>query len=183
MMTSDTLSSDEKTFLMETVRRTKGDCKTQASMYDIGNDLGMDKADASGIAEALMGYGCLEIRTLSGGIAVTEAGLDLAVELGAEIGGRKRDDSRALNDRPVLDEAMRAAVETLMTDIKSMAGGLNLDYDAIDELTADLRTVDAQLMSPKPKTSILAACLNSIRNTLKASGVEPIEKRLEILLR
>lgn len=182
-MTQDALGSEDKTFLMEMARRTRGDCETQASMYEIGDALGLEKAEASRVAEVLMGYGYLEIRTLSGGIGLTPPGLDLAVELGADTGAPKQDDRRKLNDSDLIDEAMRTIVETLLTDIKSQTGGLGLDYEALNELTADIRTADAQLISPKPKTEILAACFKSIRNLLKDASDRPIRERLDSLLR
>ena len=59
-----------------------------------------------------------------------------------------------------------ASVETVAAALKAGAGGLGLSFDALAEIVADLRTIDAQLFSPRPKTIILRECFNSIRKVL-----------------
>ena len=63
-------------FLGELFDQTKGDSQVQISMYDIGTTMGMDKNTAKQVAEELIGLGMVEIRTLSGGISITEAGIE-----------------------------------------------------------------------------------------------------------
>ncbi len=52
-------------------------------------------------------------------------------------------------------------------ELKSQAGNLGLDFDDLSELLADLKTIDAQLGSSRPKTAIIRECLGSIKETLE----------------
>ena len=71
------LSENGRNFLNELFKQSHGDSSVQYSMYDIGSNLGMDKEAAQRVAEELMGAVLVEIRTLAGGIAITEEGIAL----------------------------------------------------------------------------------------------------------
>ena len=74
------------------------------SVYDIGEALGMDHQNFLRTAEYLIGTGFAEIKTLSGGIGITDQGLARAQQLGISVA----DDGIAftgLGDAPVLGEA------------------------------------------------------------------------------
>ena len=65
--------------------------------------------------------------------------------------------------------------------MKAQVGQLGLDYDGLTELTADLKSMDAQLASSRPKTAVVRECLRSIRNNLQRGGENqhlPIVRRL-----
>jgi hypothetical protein len=47
---------------------------------------------------------------------------------------------------------------------------------------ADLKTIEAQLGSSRPKTAIIRACLRSVLAELKNSGDNKIFNRLRILV-
>jgi hypothetical protein len=47
---------------------------------------------------------------------------------------------------------------------------LGLDFDGLSELMADLKTIDAQLGSSRPKTGIIRECLRSIKAVLEGIG-------------
>ncbi len=160
------LNPDETRFLMELFEKIEGMTAGSTSMYEIGSSIGLEREDARQIAENLMSEGLIEIRTLSGGIAMTEDGIEAARELGAGKGGDTR--SR-LPDGPVLDGPGREAVEALSAFLKVHTGELQLAFDPLAELMADLRTIDAQLASPRPKTAVIRACFESIRGVLEAT--------------
>jgi hypothetical protein len=65
------LDENGRTFLLSVYNHTKGDTTAMVSMYDVGSELGIDRTAASRLAEDLMGWMMLEIRTLSGGIGIT----------------------------------------------------------------------------------------------------------------
>jgi len=46
-------------------------------------------------------------------------------------------------------------------------GNLGLDFEGLSELMADLKTIDAQLSSSRPKTAIIRECLRSLKETLE----------------
>ena len=170
-----------KQFLMHLFDRTRGDSSVQVSMYEIGGMMGLERESASKAAEGLMGLQLVEIRTLSGGIGISAAGSELAQAL---IGPSASDakESSKLGDEPLLDAAGRQAVEQIVTEIKDQTGNLGLDYDSLRELMADLKTIDAQLESSRPKTAIVKQCFVSIGGVLKAKPNNSLNDRVNGLL-
>jgi hypothetical protein len=137
------------------------------SMYDVGGLIGLGRDAASRAAEGLIGEQLVEIRTLSGGIGISAAGSEMVQNL---IGPPASDagEPTKLGDEPLLNSAGRQAVEQIVAEIKDQAGTLGLDFDTLTELMADLKTIDAQLESSRPKTAIVRQCFVSIRGVLKA---------------
>jgi hypothetical protein len=70
------LDENGRTFLLSVYNHTKGDPAAMVSMYDVGSELGIDRTAASRLAEDLMGWMMLEIRTLSGGIGITPSAVE-----------------------------------------------------------------------------------------------------------
>ena len=65
---------------------------------------------------------------------------------------------------------------------KIQAGKLGLDFDALSALMADLKTIDAQLGSSKPKTTIIRECLRSLKGILEESSENEILVKIRGLL-
>ena len=59
--------------------------------------------------------------------------------------------------------------EQIVANIKDQTGILGLNFDSLTELMADLKSIDAQLGSPRPKTAIIRACLRSISAVVKGT--------------
>ncbi|MFP4350812.1 MAG: hypothetical protein ACLFQY_21185 [Desulfococcaceae bacterium] len=170
-MAAPTPGPNDTRFLMELFQKIKGMTAGSTSMYEIGSGLGLEKEEARQIAENLMSEGLIEIRTLSGGIAITDDGIEAAKSLGAGEGD-EADAKARLTDAPILDGPGREAVEALSAFLKVHAGELELAFDPLAEFIADLRTVDAQLASPRPKTAVIRCCFESVREILKAKGAD-----------
>jgi hypothetical protein len=81
-------------------------------------------------------------------------------------------DTPLLGDAAVVGEPVRAALADLCGRLKTRAadGSLQLDFDLLAEMVVDLRTIDAQLVSPRPKTAVVRACLQSIREALDTAA-------------
>lgn len=170
-----------KQFLIQLFKQTRGDSAVQVSMYEIGELIGLQREAASRVAEGLMGSQLVEIRTLSGGIGISAAGVELVQDL---IGPAVPDAgaSNKLGDEPLLNAAGRQAVEQIVTEIKNQVGSLGLGYDTLTELMADLKTIDAQLESPRPKTAIVRQCFISIGGVLKAKPNSSLNGKVNGLL-
>ncbi len=63
-MKSDEIDVAGRQFLIQLFEQTKGDSSVQVSMYDIGDQLGLERDDASAVAQELIGSMLVEIRTL-----------------------------------------------------------------------------------------------------------------------
>jgi hypothetical protein len=174
---------DEQTsrFFSAFLKETGGDPVSQISMYDMGERIGLDRNEASRAAENIMAEGWAEVRTLSGGIGITRKGIEAAAALGD--GGNKGPEAIAgLGSGALLEAGARQSVETVVAGLKLQMESAGLGFEALAEMVADLRTIDAQLASPRPKTAILRACFKSILGLLSSAGItgtlEPIKQLL-----
>lgn len=168
-------------FLIEVFEKIKGDTAEQVSMYDVGEILNLDRDAASKAAEELMGLQLIEIRTLSGGIGITAGGVEKVQTLTGG-GGTTGGTVNKLGDDPILDAAGCQSIEIATTDIKNRLSSLGVDFDTLSELTADLKTIDAQLGSSRPKTAIVRECLRSLNNALARSGSQEDFAQIQILI-
>lgn len=180
-MENNELDETGRRFLVELYAQTDGKPAVQVSMYDIGATVGLDRAGSSQVAQDLIGTGLVVIKTLSGGIGISDDGAQAVRALtgGPDLPGGML---AALGDDPVLDPAGCQALEQVTADLKSAAGSLGLEFEALAELMADLKTIDAQLGSSRPKTAILRACLQSIKAGLEKSGESENRARVAVLL-
>lgn len=163
------LNESGQNFLLSIYNETKGDTAAQISMYDVGSGMGLDREEASKLAEDLMGWSFVEIRTLSGGIAITSAAVEEIEELGYGA-ANSADTSAQLGSDPLVSDEVRHAIEKVTEDIKKTVGGLGLSYEVLSELMTDLKTIDIQLESARPKTAILRECFRSIKPVLDQAG-------------
>ena len=150
-------------------------------MYEIGELMGLDRDAASRAAQDLMGLQLVEIRTLSGGIGISRDGAKKAQFL---VGGSNSESNKAINleDGRVLDQSDCQTVNRFTGGIKEQVGTLGLESNRLTDLTADLKTIDAQLGSSRPKAAIIRECFQSIRETLERVGENEILARLNGLL-
>ena len=119
-MNSKEIDKIGQQFLLQLYEQTKGDSTVQVSMYDIGDQMGLERDVASTVAQELMASMLVEIRTLSGGIGLSADGSQMAQELiGPAASGA--DELAKLDDAPVLTTAGRQAVEQIASDLTLQA--------------------------------------------------------------
>jgi len=172
------ISKNESNFLIKLYELTQGNPSSQVSMYAIG----LERDAALKTAEVLFGFGLAEIKTLAGGIGITEDGLSEAMKSDAyrEIAGAV---GFRLGDATIIDDAGQESVEQVISGIKSKAGSLGLDYDTLEELLADLKTIDVQLTSSRPKTKIIRQCFQSIIDVLQKVDADELVNKVKELTR
>ena len=181
MMNSDEIGISGQQFLTQLFEQTKGDPTVQVSMYDIGDQLGLDRDIASAVAQELIGSMLVEIRTLSGGIGISADGLQMAQKLIGPAASSGNEFAK-LDDAPVLNSSGRQVVEQIASELKNQTGSLGLDFDTLTEFMADLKTIDAQLGSSRPKTAIIRECLLSVLAVLKNSSDNKTAGRIRTLV-
>lgn len=176
-MTDSELDDIAQQFLIQLFEQTQGDVSIQVSMYDIGGLLGMDRDTASSVAQELMGQQFAEIRTLSGGIGISADG---AARIQNLMGPMASDtsESEQLGDGPVLTSGGQQAAAQVVSELKNQAGSLGLDFDTLGELMADLKTMEAQLDSSRPKTAIIRECLRSVLGVVEKAPDSRISVRI-----
>ena len=173
-MNSSELDETCQQFLIQLFEQTGGDPSAQASMYEVGEGLGLDRDSSSRAAETLIGLQMVEIRISTEG----------ANEVKRLTGGAIPTDGSptALTDQRVMDPPSCQGVEQIAGELKSQVANLGLDFDRLSELMADLKTIDAQLGSSRPKTAIIRECLRSLKEILQGSAEAEVLQKVKALL-
>lgn len=164
-MTQVELDKNGERFLIELFNQTKGNTSAKVSMYDIGAKLGMNKNLSSRTAEVIIAWELAEVRTLSGAIGITEAGIEEARKSGAA--GSEFSGGLRLKDTPVIDDSGCKMIEQFLIPLKNKIGSMGFNFDDMTEIVADLKTIDAQLTSSRVKTAIIRESFRSVRDNLK----------------
>jgi hypothetical protein len=180
-MSSSELDESGQQFLIHLFEKTGGDPSAQVSMYDVGEGFGLDRDTSSRVAETLIGLQLVEIRTLSGGIGISAEGASEVSRLKGSVSAADSSPGK-LTDQPVMDPSSCRGVEQATGELKSQAGNLGLDFDGLSELMADLKTIDAQLGSSRPKTAIIRECLSSLKEALEGLVENEILLKIKKLL-
>lgn len=169
-----------KSYLEELHRQTGGNTEAQVSMYDLGAAIGFDKAEAGSLAEQLMVQGQVELRTLSGGISITQEGLGV---LGITMSSpHSAANGQKLGNGPVADDTDRRTVHLLTEEVKKDISELGFKYDLLEEIVLDLKTIEVHMLSPKPKTAVLREIFRSLQNTFETAKVEKTAAQLRTLI-
>lgn len=168
-MNPNELTETEQQFLIELYKQTKGNVASKVSMFDIGAALGKDRTESSRTAEVLIGWELVEVKTLSGGIGITAAGNELIKQMGVS-GTSELTKSFKLGNAPMLNPTDRQQIESILAELKNETPSLKLVFDSLSEWMADIKTIEAQLTSPKPKSSIIRECFRSMKDAIKNSG-------------
>lgn len=159
-----------RNFLDELYRQTRGDTAVQVSMYEVGAALGLNKGEAGSLAESLIVDGLVELKTLAGGIGITDEGL---ASLGfAAPSGPAAGAAISLSSGPVATEQDRLTIADLIRQIKDALPGRSLAYEQLEEIVIDLKTVELHLLSPRPKVAVLRELCRSLHDALAAAGIE-----------
>lgn len=173
------MTSDEftiKSYLEELYRQTGGDTECQVSMYEIGASVGLEKTEAGSLAEQLMVQGLAELKTLSGGIAITAEGLS---SLGVSAPPpTPATDSLQLGTETVITDSDRQTINLLTEEIKAASTELEIDYTLFEEIVIDLKTIEIQLLSPQPKTRVIAELFRSLQTILQSAKAENLAAKL-----
>ncbi|MDJ0623939.1 MAG: hypothetical protein QNJ17_13300 [Desulfocapsaceae bacterium] len=152
-------------FLYELHRQTDGNIENQASMHEVGEHIGLAKTAAAALAEELMLNDLVELKTLAGEIGITQAGLDMLAQSGRiqqTLGQVQR-----LSGEEVLTDDDRSILHSLVGDIQKVIATSELEYPRLEEMIVDLKTMEVQLLSKRPKTTIVQAILESLSVSLK----------------
>jgi hypothetical protein len=168
-------------FLAELYRLSKGNTGYSVSMYQVGNDLGLDREAASKTAELLMGNNFVEIKTLSGGIGITADAVSAMKEI-EETEGSGQPGIPALTKALLIDSASRTSIETVLTHIKYHIQEAGLDFDGITGVVIDVKTIETQLTSPAPKTAIIRECFFSLKSWLENTSHTLLKEHIRSIL-
>lgn len=169
-----------KNYLLELYQMTAGDVSVQVSMFEVGAAMGLEKTEAGKIAEDLIGDGLVEIKTLSGGIGITTQGIEQVQAAG--VAGPTAATDLDLGNAPVLEERGKNSVETVLKEIKACLSQNSTAYERLEEMVIDLKTIEVQLLSPRPKTAIIREVLRSLHSSLDSTDRSDLAKKIENMI-
>ena len=176
------LEKDAQQLLLQLYQETGGDSAAQVSMYEAGAALGLDRETSSRLTEDLIGWEMVELRTLSGGVGISDRIIKEISDSG--LGGvGKTVSTDAFGRHAIIDQDARQVVEQITADVKTRTGSLGLDFDLLSEIMADLKTIDSQLDSPRPKTNVVRECFRSLKTVLESAESNEIAERIGQLLK
>jgi hypothetical protein len=151
-------SDDMERFLKGLCQESQRETDRQFSMYTIGEQLGFDREYAGRMGEEIIAQGWAEIRTLAGDIGITTAGLEYL----DSVMGKGDDQTPRLGSQFLMDDSSLTYLEGLIAELKVALGQSRLDYDTLAEIVADLKSLEAQFVSPRIKTGIVRLILEDI---------------------
>ena len=131
-------------------RELGGDMNKTVSMWTIGEGIGLDRGGAEDTAMELVGEGLLEIKSLSGGVCLTDAGWAL---LGPSGTGTGPLDLGGLIGK--LEDSLNASATT---------------GSAKSDLELDIQLLKIQRDRSQPLPGVIKAGLTAIREALPQSG-------------
>jgi hypothetical protein len=174
-------------FLQLLYKKTGGEVGRVANWYQISNELSLGN-DAHTAIYLLTQEGL--IQTMSGGgVIMTPAGI-LAVEsaltrpsepagytpaastivVQSMVNSQIQQSSPGAVQTNVFDHAKLPGILELVRAMKAQAGNMGLSKPQLDELLAEVSTIEAQAGSSKPKPDIIASALRSLKAILEIAG-------------
>lgn len=171
--------SREIDFLHQLHEMAEGDPEKQVSMLDVGASLGLDENDSGEIAQTLCIKGFAELKTLSGGIGITVHGLK---KLNISPGENGSMALLTLGSEPVLNQEGQNIVNQVLEEIKIAVSDSKSDYPQLEEMIFDIKTIEVQLLSPKPKTAIVKEGFRSLATAFTTIGPKTLFEKLNHLI-
>lgn len=176
-MTTDDFA---RSYMDQLYTMTEGNMDNQVSMYEVGINLGLEKAEAGALAEDLMVQGLVELKTLAGAIGITSEGLTF---LGvSRTVSSPEGQSRSLSNGPVVSPEDMEMIEKLQETIRQTVSENKNEYSVLEELVIDLKTIDVQLLSPHPKTEIIRALFRSCEQSLRTLKADKAADTILVVL-
>lgn len=169
-----------KYFLEELNRQSMGDLQCQVSMYEVGASIGLTKGEAGSLAEELMVAGLVELRTLSGGISITREGLTtLGISPPPTI---NTDATQGFSAGPTANKADCQLLDRLVDTVKSSISGVKMEYQHLEEIVIDLKTIEVQMLSPSPKIAVFRELLRSLHSVFQALDNKALADKCKALI-
>jgi hypothetical protein len=69
-----------------------------------------------------------------------------------------------------------------MEEIKNEIPSLNLEYELLEEIVVDLKTIEVHMLSPRPKISVLREIFRSLQNALATTAAGKVAAQLNTMI-
>ena len=188
MKSIEELKKQRFQFLNSVYELTDGSQFSFVNMYEVGKKLGFDKTLVNDISQYLVEEGLIEYQTLDGFISITHYGIREVEEALSNpdkpttyfppvniIQVEQMTNSQILQSSPGAVQAITFAqgkydkLKEMLQVLKESMDQLNLKAQQKSDLQADIQTIEAQMLSSKPKATIITESLGSIRRILEGA--------------
>jgi len=176
-------------FLRRLYELTGGDECKLFDKLQIGKELGFEDDVTKNIAQYLNGEGLVEFRALGDKIGITHEGIQQVEEALSNpdkptyffpavniISVGQMNSSQIQQSSPkatqifTIGENRSKELEEVIQSLKESIDQLGLDLQQMNDLKAEIRTIEAQMSASKPKATIITECLGSIRRILEGAA-------------
>ena len=87
-----------------------------------------------------------------------------------------------MGSEPVLGEQGRQAVEIIVRDIRGALVPGKTSLGQLEEIVIDIKTIEIQMLSPRPKTDVIRAVCRSLQAVLTDLGLIKLAAEVETLV-
>lgn len=176
-------------FLNSLYEKSDGDIIKDQNIFELGAELGFDKAQATAITQYLVGENLVKHTTLDGGIAITHDGVrevEKALSHPEEPthyfppvnvitihhmeGSQIQQGTVSSNQTGTFSLTSAAGLNDFIRLLKSKRLELNLNKEDDSEINAEILTLESQIGSSRPKPQIIKESLLSIKRILEGAG-------------
>lgn len=189
MNTIDELRKKRFQFLHRLYEKTEGNEHEMINMWDLGKELGFEKAETDRISQYLVGEYLMEYAAMGGIIAITHQGVievENAISHPEEAtqyfppvniinihhmqNSQIQQGTVESTQSQHLESETKNDISEFVELMKTKLPDLRLEADDMAEIEADINTVQSQVSSSRPKKSILKECLSSIQRVLEGAA-------------
>ncbi|MDP2183061.1 MAG: hypothetical protein Q8K99_10895 [Actinomycetota bacterium] len=177
---------DRFRFLRSLWEGSEGSEFFRIGMWELGEELGLDRPTVDRIFRFLSGEGLLKGVDIGGGISITHRGI-VEVEralskpdeptqyfppvnviaIGTMSNSVIQQASPNATQNVSIDATEVEGLRSLLADVESRLDALALDMNERQQVEADIATIKAQLSAPSPRRSIVTESLLSLRTILE----------------
>lgn len=181
--------ADRLRYLNHLYERVGGRSSAHVPMWELGQELGMEKEYTSDIVEYLVNEGYVERRVMGGGIGISHRGVRQVEQSNADpntaIGpfpavnvinvqnmhnSQIQQGSHQSSQTQSFSQNDLKALGRFLAQVRAKMADPSLPPAIRHELQANVATIDAQLQSARPKRGIVVESLRSIRTVLEEAG-------------
>lgn len=172
-----TETGKETVFLRQLKTMAGGEAGASVSMYEVGAALGLERDKAAMIAEDLIVDGLVELVNLSGSISITQEGLN---RFGPAPETDETDvEGAILGEDPCLDDESCGKLAAFINRYKAGVEDAVLSFELLEEIVMDIKTLEVQLTSSRPKTAIVREILTALAGHALSGGLKQLHGELQ----
>lgn len=174
----DIIKKQSFEFLSKLYESTNGNPDLESDISGIVRDLKLDKNSIDNVLDYLRNRRLIEQKSRDGEkVSITPEGIYVINNVinvsGDMVSSQIQQDSPGATQVVTIGEEKYVELKKVIQSLKESIDKLSLQPQQRSELEAEIITIETQMSSPKPKSTIIAECLKSIRNILEgaASGI------------